>query len=379
MRGLHPAGPSIQAPDRVAIGALGQSGSVSGGEYWVERPILEPMPTNAAKKKPAKKAPNPEPTPPRKLVAGSRLGAVEMYLGDCRERLADIPEVRAKQVRLVFADPPFNWNRAYDEWKDSMPDREYCDITETFREPGAEAKSFTMRWLDLCVEALTDDGSMWVNIPDTWAAEIVVYLKERHRLHMVNWCVWHYRFGQNTTKRFINSKVHALYFCRDPERRVWNTADILEPPDRRAIYGDPRTDSKRDGMPAGMRVPMDVWYGQFWGRVQGNNKERRPYHDNQLPEVYLERVILACSEPGDVVLDPFIGSGTTAVVAREHGRHFVGTEFSEKNLDSAFERCREIGMLRKGFASGASTALYPNKRKPVEERKPCDEGDALPW
>jgi len=284
-----------------------------------------------------------------------------MYLGDCREAARRIPEVAQRKVRLVFADPPFNWNRAYDEWKDSMPDREYCDVTETFREAGSEAKSFTMRWLDLCVGALTDDGSIWVNIPDTWAAEIVVYLKERHRLHMVNWCAWHYRFGQNTTKRFINSKVHALYFCRDPQNRVWNTADILETSDRRAIYGDARTESKRDGMPPGLRVPMDVWYGPYWGRIQGNNKERRPYHDNQLPEVYLERVILACSNPGDVVLDPFIGSGTTAVVAREHGRHFVGTEFSKKNLEGAFERCG-IGMLRKGLAAGVSTAIHPKRR-----------------
>lgn len=298
--------------------------------------------------------------PPRELPPGAGKGSVAMYLGDCRDALPRVPEVAQKRVRLVFADPPFNWNRAYDEWKDSMPDREYCDIDDVFR-PSGKAESFTMQWLDLCIGALTDDGAIWVNIPDTWAAEIVVHLKQRG-LHMVNWCVWHYRFGQNTTKRFINSKVHALYFCRDPQSRVWNPDQILETSDRRAIYGDARTESKRDGMPPGLRVPMDVWYGPFWGRIQGNNKERRHYHDNQLPEVYLERVILACSDPGDVVLDPFIGSGTTAVVAREHGRNFVGTEFSQKNLDGAFERCAEIGMLRKGLAAGASTAIFPKRR-----------------
>jgi DNA modification methylase len=303
------------------------------------------MTTAASKKKPAAaRAPK-----PKTLKAGDGKGSVAMYLGDCRERLPQIPEVREKRVRLAFADPPFNWNRAYDEWEDSMPDAEYLD--------------FTYDWLDLCTGALTDDGAIWVNIPDTWAAEIVVHLKQRG-LHMVNWCVWHYRFGQNATKRFINSKVHALYFCKDPKNRVWNHERILETSDRRAIYGDPRTESKRDGMPAGMRVPMDVWYGQYWGRIQGNNKERRPYHDNQLPEVYLERVILACSDEGDVVLDPFIGSGTTAVVAREYGRTFVGTEFSEKNLDGALERCRDIGMLRKGATSGASTAIFAKRREP---------------
>ena len=284
---------------------------------------------------------------PRLLPAGGGKGEVRMYQGDCREVLETIPEVAEKRVRLVFADPPFNWNRAYDEWEDSMPDPEYLEFTYT--------------WLDLCINALTDDGAIWVNIPDTWAAEIVVHLKRRG-LHMVNWCVWHYRFGQNTTKRFINSKVHALYFCRDPKCRVWHPEQILETSDRRAIYGDARTESKRDGMPPGLRVPMDVWYGPYWGRIQGNNKERRHYHDNQLPEVYLERVILACSEPGDVVLDPFIGSGTTAVVAREHGRAFVGTEFSENNLEGAFERCEEIGMLRKGMAAGVSTAIHPKRR-----------------
>jgi len=319
---------------------------------------------NATRRKAAKKTTPPKVAKPTKTLARSSArskspkGRVAFYLGDCREVLPTIPEVQKKSVRLVFADPPFNWKRDYDRqetghaWDDAMSREEYL--------------AFTYAWLDACIDALTEDGSIWVNIPDDSAAEIAVHLKSRG-LHMVNWCIWHYRFGQNTTKRFINSKVHALYFCRDPDNRVWNSDDIVEVSDRRAIYGDPRTESKRDGMPAGMRVPMDVWYGQYWGRIQGNNKERRHNHDNQLPEVYLERVILACSNPGDVVLDPFIGSGTTAVVARDHGRDFVGTEYSRENLEGAFERTGE-GMLRKGMARGASTAIHPNRRSPASGR-----------
>ena len=66
--------------------------------------------------------------------------------------------------------------------------------------------------------------------PDDWAAEIVVHLKGRH-LSMVNWCIWHYRFGQNTTTRFINSKVHALYFTKSrvPEMNI--AADALGEPE----------------------------------------------------------------------------------------------------------------------------------------------------
>ena len=96
---------------------------------------------------------------------------------------------------------------------------------------------------------------------------------------MVNWCIWHFRFGQCRHSGFITSKVHALYFCKDPENRIWNPDTILEQSDRASIYGDARTMAKDTNK--GMRVPMDVWYGKYWGRIQGNNKERRHNHQNQ--------------------------------------------------------------------------------------------------
>jgi len=282
-------------------------------------------------------------------------------IGDCREQLLKFQEVKDQSVDLVFADPPFNWARDYDRhetgdaWDDAaMSRKEYLEFTE--------------QWLDLCAQSLSPTGSMWVNIPDDSAAEIVVHLKSIG-LHMVNWCVWHYRFGQNTKGKFINSKVHALYFCKDPDNRTWNSDPILEESDRRAIYGDLRTESKKDGMPAGMRVPMDVWYGPYWGRIQGNNKERRAKHDNQLPELYLHRVIACSSNPGDTVLDPFLGSGTTGVIAHAMGRHFIGTEYSKPNAEMAFERMvdgpvRDLGALR-----GESTAIQEQRVKRRVPRK----------
>ena len=164
----------------------------------------------------------------------------------------------------------------------------------------------------------------------------LVHLKQRG-LHMVNWCIWHYRFGQNTQGRFINSKVHALYFCKDTRNRIWNADEVLEPSDRATTYFDPRTHNKKEGT-SGMRLPMDVWYGKYWGRIQGNNAERRAKHDNQIPEVYLERVIRSCSNPDSIVLDPFLGSGTTCLIARELGRTSIGIEYSADNAKSAFER-----------------------------------------
>lgn len=272
-----------------------------------------------------------------------------VYLGDCRSVLPTIPEVKAGALDLVFADPPFNWKRGYDEWDDHMDESDYL--------------TFTYDWIDLCLGGLRPGGSLWINIPDDWAAEIVCFLKGRlsrkpaHSVAMDNWCIWHFRFGQNATERFINSKVHVLHFVKAGGRRTFNARDVLELSDRRAIYGDPRTESKKDGMPAGMRVPMDVWYGPYFGRVQGNNRERRHYHDNQLPEAYLERVVRATSNPGDVVLDPFLGSGTTGVIAHALGRRFIGCEFSARNAANAVERMK-AGPVRLGQGIGQSTAIF---------------------
>src|SRR5262245_30573137 len=103
----------------------------------------------------------------------------EVYVGDCREVLENIKE---SSVDLIFADPPFNWDVAYGEWDDAKPREEYLE--------------FTHDWLDACIRVLHDRGTLWVNTPDDSAAEIVVHLKNRG-LQMINWCIWHFRFGQH--------------------------------------------------------------------------------------------------------------------------------------------------------------------------------------
>jgi DNA modification methylase len=266
-----------------------------------------------------------------------------LYLGDCREVLSRLPE--RGSIDLIFADPPFNWDVQYGDWNDDMPREEY--------------ESFTREWLDECIEALAPHGSLWVNIPDDSAAEIVLHLKSRG-LTMVNWCIWHFRFGQCRQTAFITSKVHALYFCKDHASRTWNPDEVLEISDRASVYGDPRTMAKETNK--GMRVPMDVWYGKYWGRIQGNNKERRHSHQNQIPEMYLERVIRACSNEGDLVLDPFTGSGTTCTVARALDRRTIGIEYSPSIAESAWERIQSIGMVRCDGVKGTSSAIVAPRR-----------------
>ena len=258
-----------------------------------------------------------------------------IYIGDCRDVLPALPE--RGEVDLVFADPPFNWDVPYDGWKDNMSRSQY--------------ERFTYDWLDACIDVLSPTGSLWVNIPDDTAAEVVLHLKRRG-LTMINWCIWQFRFGQCRHSSFIMSKVHVLYFAKNPDDRTWNPDEILEQSDRASIYNDARTMAKDTNK--GLRVPMDVWYGPYLGRIQGNNKERRHGHHNQIPEVYLERVIRSCSNEGDLVVDPFLGSGTTSTVARALQRRSIGIEYSEVNAASAWERIMEVGMIRTGTTGGTS-------------------------
>jgi DNA modification methylase len=274
--------------------------------------------------------------------------STDILVADCRTVL---PALSAEGIDLIFADPPFNQGEPYGVWKDALSPEGY--------------RRFTYQWLDACIGVLAPHGSLWVNVPDHIAAEIVVHLKSRN-LHLINWCVWHYRFGVWRDTNFIGSKVHVLYFAKDLRFRRWNPQAIRVPSDRATKYNDART---RQTQTPGLRVPFDVWGGEgepYWGRVQGNNKERCPDHPNQLPEVYLERVIRATSNEGDLVLDPFLGSGTTCTVARALGRRSIGIEISPDFARSAFQRVQR-GPVHLGLNQPTAVIGDQKGRGPARE------------
>lgn len=238
-------------------------------------------------------------------------------------------ERKGQRFQLVFADPPFNIGRDYgDGINDRLPFRDYVLWTD--------------RWLTAAAQVLTPDGAMVVNVYDNIAAEIVVSMKALGFQH-ARWVIWHYRFGQCQARNFIQSHQHCLIFCRDI-RRI-DTCHVLEPSDRASIYGDCRTLNKKQGID-GMRPPLDVWQGEGFSRITGNNTERwksrhRPNgHDNQLPIRYLKRIILSLTREGESIIDPFIGSGTTALVAHTLGRRVVGGDLNRLTAISAMQRVR---------------------------------------
>jgi len=238
----------------------------------------------------------------------------QIIQGDCIALLETVTEPFAD---LVFADPPFNIGYQYDQYDDRLEHEKYVD--------------WTQKWMAACLRALKPTGSFYIAIGDEYAANVRLIGNELG-LTLRNWIIWHYSFGQQTRTMFARSHAHIFYFVKDPKAFTFNDFAVRVPSDRQLIYNDRRAN------PRG-KLPDDVW--NTYSRVCGTFRERCTWHPCQMPELLLARIIAAGSNPGDVVLDPFMGSGTTATAAVKLGRHFVGIELSDNYARKARQRIRD--------------------------------------
>lgn len=276
--------------------------------------------------------------------------------GDCIEGMR---KMEAGSVDLVFADPPFNIGYKYDIYDDRKLSEEYL--------------SWSRRWVAEAARVLKPSGAFWLAIGDEFVAELKVMIHREIGLSMRSWVVWYYTFGVNCVNKFNRSHAHLLYFVKDPKDFTFNVDAIRVPSARQLIYGDRRAN------PAG-RLPDDTWIlrpqeipdgfaadGDTWHvpRVCGTFKERKGWHGCQMPEQVLGRIIRACSNPGEVVLDPFAGSGTTLAVARKLDRIARGFELSEDYARQAQARLDDArpGQPLDGLeVPGAVPRLGPKKQ-----------------
>ena len=230
----------------------------------------------------------------------------------------------AGTVDLVFADPPFNIGYVYDKYHDDMPNEEYVQ--------------WTRDWMAGCQRVLKANGSFYIAIGDDFAADVRIIGRELG-LHLRNWIIWRYTFGQNCRTKFGRGHTHIFYFTKHATDFTFNDHLLRYPSARHTEYQDLRAN------PEG-RLPDDVW-GEF-PRVCGTFRERAGFHGCQMPEALLMRIIMASSNPGDVVLDPFVGSGTTAVAAKRLGRAYVGIDLSKDYVTHT--RKRVAGTVDEGAA-----------------------------
>ncbi len=235
----------------------------------------------------------------------------QVVWGDCVEVLRRAPEPFAD---LVFADPPFNIGYKYDKYHDKKAKDRYL--------------AWTRDWIGACVGALKPHGSIYIAIGDEYAAHIKLILEDELRLTLRNWVIWHYTFGQQTKNKFARAHTHILYFVKNAKNFTFNDGMVRVISDRQKKYSDKRAN------PAG-KMPDDVWNEH--PRVCGTFSERTGF-PCQMPESLLARIIRVSSNEGEWVLDPFCGSGTTAVVAHKLRRRYTTIDLSETYAEAARER-----------------------------------------
>lgn len=259
------------------------------------------------------------------------------------ETVATLNSLPPEFADLVFSDPPYNIGYKYDKYHDAREDDDYV--------------AFTHAWVDACIRATKRTGSLYLMIGDEYAAELRMHLKmheKKGNVALRNWIVWHYTFGQSCKMKFNRSHVHIFYCVRDTSNAnfefTFNGDEIRVPSARQTTYADVRANPKgklpddtwvlRPQETEGyFRAEEDTWY---LSRLCGTFNERVDWHPCQIPQSLLRRIITVSSNPGDLVLDPFSGSGTTALAAKQLGRHYLGVELSPDYAEKSRQRLAEI-------------------------------------
>jgi DNA modification methylase len=290
-----------------------------------------------------------------------------LYQGDCIEGLRGI---EPGSVDLVFADPPFNIGYEYDVYEDRCASEQYLH--------------WTRAWGEAVHRALKPNGTFWLAIGDEYAAELKVIFQKDVGFSCRSWVVWYYTFGVNCTKKFSRSHTHLFHFVKDPKRFTFNAVPIRVPSARQMVYADGRANSggrlpddtwilRPQDLPNGFQSDEDMWY---FSRVCGTFKERAGWHGCQMPEQLLGRIIRACSNLGDLVVDPFAGSGTTLAVAKKLGRRWIGFELSPNYVTRT--RARLDAVQEGQPLEGAEEPTVSAPRTPSQRKeKPASDQCAL--
>jgi site-specific DNA-methyltransferase (adenine-specific) len=210
-----------------------------------------------------------------------------LFEGDA---LSLLPQVPDGSVDLIVTDPPFainfkaqrlNYNRAG------------SNVLEGYRDiPEAEYGEFTRRWIAEAERVLVPTGSMYIFSGWNRLRDILEGI-DSAGLTTINHLIWKYQFGVFTKKKYVTSHYHILFVVKDPKHYTFNKID---------------------------HYPEDVWVinREYW-----KGRKKTP---TKLPSELVKKILCYSSNPGDLVLDPFLGSGTVVVVAQQEARHFLGFE-----------------------------------------------------
>lgn len=245
------------------------------------------------------------------------------------ESMSEVPD---ESVDLIVTSPPYNIDIRYGnktengkitaskavKYSDKMDESEY---RESLRSVFSE-----------CKRVLKKNGSIWINIKNRYSnGEIITpfWIQDYFSDYTLkNLIIWNFDWGGSTNKRFSPRYEFVFWFTKDKTEYTFNLSDV----------SIPAVNYRPDRYKSQLKNPSDVWKIPM---VSGNFLERTG-HPAQYPEKLVERIVRAGTNKGDVVLDPFIGSGTTAVVAKRLGRKYIGYEIVPEYLEMSNTRLSRV-------------------------------------
>lgn len=245
---------------------------------------------------------------------------VLIFNGDCLELM---PKIADGSFSLTVTSPPYNIGKEYETPKELEAYLGWC-----------------ANWIE-CVHRLTSqNGAFWLNlgyvtVPGRAKAIPIPYLLwDRLPFYLLQEIVWHYGAGVAAKRAFSPRNEKFLWYVKDAADYVFNLDAVRDP---NVKYPNQKKNGKLKCNPLG-KNPTDVWL--FPKVTSGTNRssKERTAHPAQFPIAVIERIIKACSNPGDLVLDPFMGSGSLAEAALRCGRRVVGFEIEPKYVAIAARR-----------------------------------------
>ncbi|MHA1200833.1 MAG: DNA-methyltransferase, partial [Candidatus Heimdallarchaeaceae archaeon] len=211
----------------------------------------------------------------------------KIHYNDCISGMRELP---SESIDMLIADPPFGLN-----FGDMEPlyNRDSTFVAEGYKDVQIENyTSFTDKWISEIPRLLKDDAGVWIVSGWSNLIDILNSLRDNN-LKLVNHIIWKYQFGVFTRKKFVTSHYHILFAVKNEKNYFFNKVE---------------------------HYPEDVWH--FKRDYERGVKKNA----TKLPVDLVLRCIDFGSKPGDVIIDPFMGNGTSAVAAKGSYRHYIGFE-----------------------------------------------------
>lgn len=254
-----------------------------------------------------------------------------MYINKIFNHTSEImSEIPDNSVSLMVTSPPYNIDIQYgDIWKNG---KKVCSKGLKYSD-NLDESSYREMLRNVIRETnrvLKNDGQIWFNIKNRYDNGVIIppfwIMDLFSEFYLKNIIIWNFDWGGSTNKRFCSRYEYVFFFTKNKNKYTFNLDDVKIP----ALNYRP------DRYKSQLKNPTDVWKISM---VSGNSPERTD-HPAQYPEALIERIIKVGTNPGELVLDPFMGSGTTAAVAKRLGRQYVGYELEPDYIKIAQERLR---------------------------------------